>query len=314
MVKEAVMKAAVALFVYNRPEHTLRVITALAGAAGAEETALYIFADGPKEGSTDEELKRIKEVRAIIRKERKWKEFHILESGANKGLANSIISGLNTVFEKHDRVIVLEDDIIASRYLLKYCDEALAHYEQNCSVMSVSAFTFPAAKKLPETFFLPIVACWGWATWKDRWKLFNKDGAALLQRIESENKIKAFNFNDSYDYYNLLKSQVAGKADSWAIRWYASIFLNDGIAVYPSRSLTMNIGMDGTGTHFKGRSPSNKGGAEVVIDEGFGKSILFNHEIKVLPEIELKFQQYLRNIYRYTMIDRIKGLRRKIKF
>lgn len=39
-----------------------------------------------------------------------------------------------------------------------------------------------------------------------------------------------------------------GKVDSWAIRWYLSVFLSNGVALYPPQSLVKNIGLD-SGTH-----------------------------------------------------------------
>ena len=40
-----------------------------------------------------------------------------------------------------------------------------------------------------------------------------------------------------------------GKNNSWAIRWYASIFLSGGLTLNPAHSLIQNIGHDGTGVH-----------------------------------------------------------------
>jgi len=47
----------------------------------------------------------------------------------------------------------------------------------------------------------------------------------------------------------MLESQTRGAVDSWAIRWYASVFLAGGLCLHPSASLVVNIGHDGSGTH-----------------------------------------------------------------
>lgn len=42
---------------------------------------------------------------------------------------------------------------------------------------------------------------------------------------------------------------MSGEIDSWAIRWYWSVFKNNGCVVYPPTSYVNNIGFDGSGTH-----------------------------------------------------------------
>jgi hypothetical protein len=47
----------------------------------------------------------------------------------------------------------------------------------------------------------------------------------------------------------MLKRQVNGENDSWAIRWNATLFLNDILSLNAGRSLVRNIGFDGSGIH-----------------------------------------------------------------
>ena len=47
----------------------------------------------------------------------------------------------------------------------------------------------------------------------------------------------------------MLEDQIAGRNDSWAIRWRASSFLNDKLTLYPKISLVYNTGTDGSGTN-----------------------------------------------------------------
>jgi hypothetical protein len=122
-------------------------------------------------------------------------------------------------------------------------------YENNDQVISVHGFMYPVKKKLREPFFLKGADCWGWATWKRGWELFEADSSALLARLQQQNLESEFNFNGSYDYLSMLKAQITGGVDSWAIRWYASAFLNNKLTLYPPVSLIRNIGFDGSGTH-----------------------------------------------------------------
>ncbi|MBC7389104.1 MAG: hypothetical protein H7329_07840, partial [Opitutaceae bacterium] len=66
--------APIVLFVYNRPGHTEKTLTALKINVLANESILYIYSDGPKENATQETLSKINETRKLIRKEKWCKE------------------------------------------------------------------------------------------------------------------------------------------------------------------------------------------------------------------------------------------------
>ena len=240
--------APIVLFIYNRPLHTLKTLEALERNELAEQSVLYVFADGPKKNASQEDLESINAARLVCRNIKWCKEIHIIESETNQGLANSIINGVTQVVNKYGSIIVLEDDLIVSNYFLKFMNEALIKYESEETVISISAFSYPI-KNLPSLFFLKGADCWGWATWKRGWDLFEYDGKKLLHELEKLKSTYSFNYNDSYPFKQMLKDQIDGKNSSWAIRWYASAFLKNKITLYPSLSFVNNVGFDGSGTH-----------------------------------------------------------------
>ncbi len=237
--------APIVLFVYSRLDHTKKTVEALNKNSLAKKTNLFIFSDGPKRQS---DKKDVEKVRNYLKKINGFKSVKIFESKKNKGLANSIIFGVTKIVNKYGKVIVVEDDILTSKYFLEFMNNSLNFYKNNSKVISVSGYVYPI-KNLPENFFLKKTECWGWATWKRGWDLFEKDGSKLLKQIEEKNLLKEFDFENSYDYSKMLKDQIAGKNSSWAIRWYASAFLNNKLTFYSGKTLTQNIGVDGTGTH-----------------------------------------------------------------
>lgn len=241
--------APVILFVYNRPEHTLKTLTALSENEWANESVLYIFADGPKINASAQNLKLIEETRRLI-KSKKWcGEVNIIERKENFGLANSVISGVSEIITKHGKAIILEDDLVSSNCFLRYMNEALEAFENNSDVACISGYTYPI-KNLPELFFIKGADCWGWATWKRAWDHFEPDGNKLLQTLKSKSLTNEFDFNSSYPYIKMLEEQIEGKNNSWAVRWYASAFLKNQLCLYPGKSYVNNIGADGSGTHF----------------------------------------------------------------
>ena len=238
--------APIALFAYNRPLHTKETVEALRRNLLAAGSDLYVFADGPKAGKTDP---RIAEVRAYMRTIEGFNSVRVFERAENAGLAKSIIDGVTRVCSEHGRVIVLEDDLVTSPWFLQYMNEALAKYEQAHRVASIHGYCFPTQQPLPETFFLRGADCWGWATWRRAWKDFEVDGAKLLQTLIDRGLERAFDLDGAYGFTQMLRHQIAGLNDSWAIRWHASCFLQDKLTLYPGRSLVRNIGTDSSGTH-----------------------------------------------------------------
>ena len=238
--------APICLFVYNRPWHTSQTIEALAKNELADKSELFIFSDGPKDDKTKQ---KVAEVRLYLKNITGFKNITIIERTENYGLANSIISGVTEIVNKYGKIIVMEDDLISSPYFLKYINEALNLYENEEKVISVHGYIYPLKGKLPETFFIKGADCWGWGTWKRGWDLFESNGQKLLDKLKAKNLTYEFDFNGSFDYTKMLEGQITGKNDSWAVRWYASAFLNNGLTLYPGRSLIRNIGIDGSGVH-----------------------------------------------------------------
>ncbi len=239
----AVSEAPIALFTYNRPAHTRRTLETLAANPLAAHGKLIAYSDGARPG--DEA--KVAEVRAILR-ERAWcGEVQVIESPVNRGLAASIVSGVTELLKEHERVIVLEDDLALSPGFLAYMNEALELYAAEPRVMSVSGWLPEMRGTFPETFFLRTTTSWGWATWRRAWAKFEPDALALARQVEP--RIREFNVEGGYDYFRQLRLNAAGKLTTWAVLWYASIFLADGLTLHPHRSLVRNIGHDHSGTH-----------------------------------------------------------------
>jgi hypothetical protein len=242
--------APIALFVYNRPAHFKQTIEALQKNTLFKDSDLYIYCDGPKENAGEYMLANIKKVREIAASVGGCANKEIIISEANKGLARSIVDGVSYVVEKHGRIIVLEDDILTSPKFLEFMNKGLELYEREEKVISIHGYNLPISTEgLAETFFNKGADCWGWATWKRGWDLYESDAQKLLIEIERNNLSYEFDIEGSYPYTKMLRDQVNGKINSWAINWYASAFLKSKYTLYPSVSIVQNIGLDGSGTH-----------------------------------------------------------------
>jgi hypothetical protein len=241
--------APILLFVYNRPEHTRRCIESLLKNSLASESNLFIYADGAKDNTQQE---AVNEVRNYIRAIQGFKQTTLIERSENWGLARNIIDGVTTQVNRYGKVIVLEDDLVVAPYFLQFMNDALEVYKDEPKVGHIQACDFTQDSSLPSTFLIKWTGSWGWATWDRAWKYFNPNGKELLQELEERKLTRIFDFNGKYGFTRMLRRQIEGKNNSWAIRWNASLFLKDILSLNVGRSLVQNEGFDGSGTNCGG--------------------------------------------------------------
>jgi hypothetical protein len=172
----------------------------------------------------------------------------MIESAENRGLAKSIMAGVSELCDKFGRVIVVEDDLIVSPSFLTYMNAALERYARDESVFQVSGYAFPVNHSgSDKAMFLPVTTSWGWGTWKRAWDKFANTARDFEVLRNNRSIRRRFDLGGAYPYYAMLQRQRAGRVDSWAIRWYLSVFVNRGLVLYPATSHVKNIGFDGSG-------------------------------------------------------------------
>jgi hypothetical protein len=237
--------APVVLFTYNRPWHTEQTLNALMQNQLADQSTLFIHCDGPKDGATGEQLEKIQEVRKVVRKQKWCKDVFVIEQDKNLGLSKSIISNVTKTINQYGKIIVLEDDLIISPVFLKYMNTGLDVFEDDPEIASINGWMVPI-KRMPQYFLQRGGDCWGWATWREKWKLFEEDASLLYEKLMSSP-----DYLKDYDssWLDILKAQIDGKVDSWHIRWHTSLWINSQYGLFPGESMVENIGLDGSGTH-----------------------------------------------------------------
>jgi hypothetical protein len=241
--------APIALFIYSRPAHTARTLEALAANSLAGQSDLVIYADGPKHSS---HAAMVQEARDVARRAKGFRSVRFVERERNIGLAASITQGVSELCAIHGRVIVVEDDLVVAPDFLQFLNEGLRAYKDAADVLQVSGYAYPTSPAIKRPHFLPMISCWGWATWDRAWKLYDPEMQAL-GRMRSDLALRnRFNLDGAYDYFGMACDQEAGRIDSWGVRWQLSLFANNGLVLYPPRSLVFNAGTDESGTHGRG--------------------------------------------------------------
>lgn len=257
--------APICLFTYNRLSETKETITSLKANSLAVDSDLFIFSDGSK-NNLDKD--KVNEVRDYLRTISGFKSVNISESKVNRGLAESIVSGVTSIVEIYEKVIVLEDDIVTSRGFLSYMNSALTYYESFNNVMQISSFMFPIdSHNLPDTFFYPANTCWGWGTWKSSWSHYNDDSSYLIDMLKSNNiSWREFNSLQGREFEKQLLRNLSGSLRSWAVKWHAAIIINKGTVLHPKVSYVSNIGFSGNGENCNKGSIMGKINNELSLD------------------------------------------------
>lgn len=287
--------APICLFTYNRFEETKKTIEALQKNFLAKESDLIIFSDGAKNDMT---LKKILKIRKYLKTIDGFKSVKVHESSSNLGLATSIINGVSLVIEQKKRVIVLEDDLITSPNFLNFMNQALNFYQDKNKVYSISGYTMDlrSLSNCNEDCYLGLRASsWGWGTWLNRWE--NVDW-----KVADYNKFK-WRLKERYkfmrggsDMPNMLRKQMKGKIDSWAIRWCYFQFKNNLLTVFPVKSKIVSIGFGSEATHTKKTKRF-----DIELDEGEQVVFSFSKELTRDKKLEKEFKN------KFSITNRLKN-------
>ncbi len=243
---------AIVIFVYNRKQHLERTVEALEKNDTALSLPLVIYSDGPR---GEQDLKKVNEVRTYLRTINKFQSISIVEQRENLGLARSVILGVTETLKKYSSAIILEDDIECDPHTIEFFLQALEKYRDNRKVFSISA---NSQTKMPlklkhhypfDVFFTQRMMCWGWATWRDRWDKNDWDKGKVEALISDAKQVKNYRAQVGEDSFQRLKSWNNGKIDAWACRWIFGHYAQNAYSIVPIKSLTKNIGLDGSGTN-----------------------------------------------------------------
>lgn len=258
------MNAPVTLFVYNRADNTKKTLDALLANTMAKDTDLYVFSDGGKDPLSWQKVNEVRHLLHLVKAEAEQtgalKSMTIVERPENFYLERNITEGIAQVFEQHDRIIVLEDDICTSPYFLEYMNRAFDLYQDNPQVMHVAGFThLSLLNPLCPTegnngqppvpfYFTPHMGGWGWGTWRDRWQNHFVHYATRAEALNgmTDNDINAIQYGGAFTCLKSLDKQPI----PWDICWELAIYKAHGLCLTPGHTLVRNIGLR-SGTHFR---------------------------------------------------------------
>lgn len=230
-------KSPIIVFAYNRPHNLKKLSASLKQNVGFEDHDIFVFIDGPKSAEDNQKVMQVFEIANSL-------TSNVIVSEINKGLANSIISGVTRIINKYGKAIILEDDLVLHPEFLNYMDEGLSLFENDKRILSICGFSLKIKK--PQDYMQHVYlgrrsSSWGWATWADRWNQIDWK-VRDFDKLRSSRKLrKQFNQGGS-DMYSMLKGYIEGKNNSWAIRFCYHQFKNGLFSIHPFQSLVRNEG------------------------------------------------------------------------
>ncbi|WP_231996899.1 methyltransferase type 11 [Mycobacterium scrofulaceum] len=239
----------VILMIFNRPDTTRAVFETI---RAAKPEKLLVIADGPRPNKPGE-AENCAAARAII-DEVDWdcdvqKNF----SETNMGTCPRVSSGITWAFELVEKAIILEDDCVASPSFFQYCGELLDRYENDERVMMISGgnHLFGHAETSDSYYFSRYPHIWGWATWRRAWAHYDV-GMTRWPEIRDRKLFDQYfpKLTERYHWEGIFEYIVyRGRVDTWAWRWFYSIWANSGLCATPARNLVRNVGFDADATH-----------------------------------------------------------------
>lgn len=291
--------APVVMFVYNRADHLKKTYDALSKCQEAKDTDLFIFSDGPKNEKAVSEVNEVRMLLEEIEKKSDFKSINVRASTENKGLAKSIINGVSEIIEEYGKVIVIEDDSVASPYFLSFMNESLNFYENEKNIGAIAGYTpqFDYPSGFKGDVFVSYRSCsCAWATWSDRWKGVDWNLEKVEDFYKNPELIKKLNSNGA-DRFIRLYRQTKGNGTSWSVRFGAHLVKNNQMTVYPRYSYIENVGCDASGTHSKIEDAE-----KMMVD--MSKAI--ESPTLILPEMNEEIQKIMKKHYSGGVVSDIK--------
>lgn len=294
MKQPANIDVAVLLLFFNRPE-TFRQV--FAEVRKARPSRLFLYQDGPR---SERDMAGIEECRRIAA-DIDWEcDVHRLYQERNYGCDPSGFMSHKWAFSLADKCIVLEDDVVPSQSFFPFCKEMLDRYEHDERITMVAGFNTDeiSPDATADYFFTAAFSIWGWASWRrviDRWdeKYTFLDDPATLRQLENlcrRRKVRADFISMCHDH------RAAGKPFFESIFW-ASMLMNNGLAVMPARNLINNIGTSADSTHFSALKTMPRGLRRIFTMSRHELEFPLKHPRCVMENVEYKERFYRVNAW-----------------
>lgn len=289
-------KTPIAVFTYNRPHHTLRLLETLANCDRFHECDTYIYCDGTQK---EEHILSVNATREVVRNWAAQFNAKVIEQSRNVGPSHMIVDSVTDLCRQYGRVIVLEDDLLLSPSFLHFMLDGLDRYENASSVYQISGYMYPVIDfpKTADAFLMPYTSSWGWATWQRAWSAFEWEPSGMYDLLSDPKLVKKFDMGNSYRFSKVLRSRQRGEGDIYDVVWYYIVFLHKGLGLYPRQSLVWNSGFDGSGMHCGFDESFPQMGSDQVLTTRLDKTFIWPLKVDIDRIAYKRLQKYLQTTF-----------------
>lgn len=304
------MLAPILITVYDRIDHLKKSIEALKRNDESKDSILYIISDGPFSKEVEEKINRIREYILGIQG---FKKVYLIDRELNLGSYNSTKLAIETILKQYKRLIFLEDDIIVSKFFLKFMNESLEIFKDREDIFSICSYSPPELEflELNEDIYLWNYYCpWGIGIWEKKWNKLDLDLNSYSLFVKNKKKMIEF-FQGANHVLPILLEDRKKKIIAMDCRIDWNIYMNKWLCIYPKKSLSKNIGTDGSGEHceknntylnqnIEDYSPKIK--EDIIINKKIFLKRKRYHKFKIIPRVII----YLKIFNLYNIIEKLK--------
>ena len=218
------------------------------GIKATKPKTLYFYSNkgrAEKEG----EVERNNEIRSYIN-EIDWDcDLHIFFREECVNVYDSLRGAIDWLFDNEERGIILEEDCVPTKAFFSFVDQMIEKFKEDNRVWCISGDNI--IKQNPSGYdymFSHLHAMYGWASWRDRWRMVNWDHLYIKETI------------DEHIYYRLFKTKEQAKAKEKALSNMEDMLYRTkcwdyifglcmdqyhALTVQPKEHLVKNIGVTG---------------------------------------------------------------------
>jgi len=313
-MEQAKVNVPVAMIFFNRPEPLKKCFEAV---RAAKPSRLFLIQDGARIGNaTDAE--NIQLCRQIVENVDWDCEVRKIYSNENLGCGKRIYTGLKEAFQEVDRLIILEDDIVASEDFFHYCAELLEYYKDDERIIDIAGMNHCGEnKRCPYSyFFSEIGSCWGWATWKRCWDKMEYEFSFLNDKYAVEcfltsgyrkKKLRKHMIKESGRRKAILDQ--GGRLSAWTYQFMMEGYLQSTLSIVPQKNLISNIGLTKDSGHASSSIKKIPKGLQRVF---FAKTYPIERPL-VHPKYVIEDTIYAKNVLKILGIGTFRSACRKIE-
>lgn len=289
--------------IFNRPDTTEKVFEKI---RDIKPKYLYVSSDGAR-ANKNGEGEKCEQAKEVI-KRIDWEcELNVNFSETNFGCKEGVTKGINWFFENVECGIILEDDCVPDLSFFNFCEVMLENYKEDKRVMHIGGVNFQDSHKRGNTsyYFSRFCHVWGWATWKDRWSMYDVNMTdydderfkEISESITDDKEIKSY-------YKRLFDTVKANKLDTWDFQWVWTVWKNKGLSIIPNVNLVKNIGFGEEATHTVNTSSNMS-----ELNTGSLAEIVLNDKVEANEEADrYTYYHKIRRSKFEKIIDRVKRI------